>query len=286
MTNSTSILRNATSTLRLVAKNRGALFGMIVIAVVVLMAILAPVIAPYNPLTQNISHRLQPPSSTHLLGTDQFGRDILSRLVWGSQVSLFVSVSVVLLALLIGMSAGAVSGYYGGWVDTVIMRITEIFLAFPGVLLAIGIMAALGVSVTNLILALTIVFWPSFARIVRGQALSLSQSEYVQASRVIGSSNLRIIREHILPNTLAPAIVVATLGIGFTLLSEAALDFLGLGVNPPAPSWGNMIADGRTFFITVPYLMLFPGLLISISVLAFNLIGDGLRDALDPRLRV
>jgi peptide/nickel transport system permease protein len=259
---------------------------MIVIAVVVLMAILAPVIAPYNPLAQNISHRLQPPSSTHLLGTDQFGRDILSRLIWGSQVSLFVSVSVVFLALLIGMAAGAVSGYYGGWVDTVIMRITEIFLAFPGVLLAIGIMAALGVNVTNLILALTIVFWPSFARIVRGQALSLAQSEYVQASRVIGSSNLRIIREHILPNTLAPAIVVATLGIGFTLLSEAALDFLGLGVNPPAPSWGNMIADGRTFFITVPYLMLFPGLLISISVLAFNLIGDGLRDALDPRLRV
>jgi peptide/nickel transport system permease protein len=271
---------------RLLLKNPSSRFGLALIIAEIMIAVLAPYISPYDPLKININDRLAPPSYVHFMGTDEYGRDILSRLIWGARVSLFVGVVVVTVALVIGFIAGAIAGFFGSWVDNFIMRVADVFLAFPGVLLAIGIMAALGVSVPNLIIALSIVFWPSFARVVRSEALSVSQSEYVQASRVIGSSRIRIIVEHILPNTVAPVIIVATLGIGFVILSESALDFLGLGVNQPTPSWGNMIADGRPFFISSPYQMLFPGIMITLTVLAFNLLGDSLRDALDPKLRI
>lgn len=279
-------VKGSLSFLRSILRNPTAAFGFVVIITEIIIAVFAPYISPYNPLAININDRLASPSFVHLMGTDQYGRDILSRLIWGTGVSLLVGGSVVAIALIIGLAAGAISGYFGGWLDNVIMRTADVFLSFPGVLLAIGIMAALGVSIPNLIIALSVVFWPSFARVVRGEVLIVSQSEYVQASRVIGSSKMRIIVEHILPNTIAPVIVVATLGIGFAILSESALDFLGLGVIQPTPSWGNMIADGRTYFLSSPYQMLFPGIMITVTVLAFNLLGDSLRDALDPKLRI
>ena len=271
---------------KVMTKNRAALIGLVIFILLIIVAILAPIIAPYDPNAQNIPNRLAQPSSSHLLGTDEFGRDILSRIIWGTRISLIVGFSVVAISISIGIIVGAVSGYYGGRVDTFLMRITDVFLSFPGLILAIGIMVILGPSLTNLILTLGIISWPTATRVVRGQALSIRDADYIQASKAIGTSGIKIILEHIIPNTISPVIIVATLGMGFAILAEAGLSFLGLGVVPPTPSWGSMISEGRTYFLVSPNMMTFPGLAISITVLAFNVIGDGLRDALDPSLRI
>lgn len=271
---------------KVMTKNRAALIGLVIFILLIIVAILAPIIAPYDPNAQNIPNRLAQPSSSHLLGTDEFGRDIMSRIIWGTRISLIVGFSVVAISISIGIIVGAVSGYYGGRVDTFLMRITDVFLSFPGLILAIGIMVILGPSLTNLILTLGIISWPTATRVVRGQALSIRDADYIQASKAIGTSGIKIILEHIIPNTISPVIIVATLGMGFAILAEAGLSFLGLGVVPPTPSWGSMISEGRTYFLVSPNMMTFPGLAISITVLAFNVIGDGLRDALDPSLRI
>jgi ABC-type dipeptide/oligopeptide/nickel transport system permease subunit len=267
-------------------RNRVALFGFVVIVFMVAIALLAPLISPFDPNAQAISSRLEPPSWQHLLGTDEFGRDILSRIIWGARISLSVGVSVILISISVGTIMGAVSGYYGGWVDMVLMRIADVFLSFPGLILAIGIIAVLGPSLLNVVVTLALVSWPSTARIVRGEALSLRNAEYVQASKSIGVRGFRILTDHIIPNTLAPVIVVATLGIGFAILAETGLSFLGIGVPPPTADWGAMISAGRDYIIIAPSLLISPGVAICLLVLAFNLLGDGLRDALDPSLRI
>jgi ABC-type dipeptide/oligopeptide/nickel transport system permease subunit len=267
-------------------KNKGAIFGLIFIVILVATAIFADFIAPYDPVAQNIPKKLAPPSFSSILGCDEFGRDVLSRLIYGSRISLIVGSSVVAISAIIGSLLGSVAGYYGGGVDMIIMRLVDIFISFPGLILAIGIMAALGQSILNVIIALSLVNWPAFARVVRAEALRISQLEYIQAAKVMGASNRHIIFSHIIPNSLPPILVLVTLNIGWAILAEASLSFLGLGVNPPEPSWGSMVAVGRFYLLQAQHVIIFPGLAIFITVLAFNLFGDGLRDALDPQLQL
>lgn len=221
-----------------------------------------------------------------LLGTDNLGRDIAKRIVHGARISLYVGIVVELISLLIGIPLGAIAGYYGGKLDDVIMRFTDIMLSFPSLLLAMAVMTILGRDIINVFIALGIVSWPSIARIVRGQFISIRESEYVEASRAVGCSNARIIIKHILPNTLAPIIVYTSLGMASAIMSEAGLSFIGIGVRPPMPSWGSIINDGFQFALYYPHLWVVPGLVIAVTVLAFNFLGDGLRDALDPRLKI
>ncbi|MEM3713591.1 MAG: ABC transporter permease [Nitrososphaeria archaeon] len=275
-----------TTVLYSLLKNKAAAFGLAYIFVLIILAIFADFIAPYDPVEQRIVNKLSPPSSAHILGCDELGRDVFSRLIYGARISLIVGVSVVALSATLGSLLGSISGYYGGKVDMFIMRIVDIFIAFPGLILAIGIMAALGQSILNVIIALVLVNWPAFARVVRGEALKLSQLEFVQAAKVIGASNVRIIFSHILPNAMAPILVLATLNIGWAILAEASLSFLGLGVNPPEPSWGSMVATARFYLLSAQHVILFPGIAIFLTVMAFNLVGDGLRDALDPQLQL
>lgn len=275
-----------TTVLYSLLKNKAAAFGLAYIFVLIILAIFADFIAPYDPVEQRIVNKLSPPSSAHILGCDELGRDVFSRLIYGARISLIVGVSVVALSATLGSLLGSISGYYGGKVDMFIMRIVDIFIAFPGLVLAIGIMAALGQSILNVIIALVLVNWPAFARVVRGEALKLSQLEFVQAAKVIGASNVRIIFSHILPNAMAPILVLATLNIGWAILAEASLSFLGLGVNPPEPSWGSMVATARFYLLSAQHVILFPGIAIFLTVMAFNLVGDGLRDALDPQLQL
>ncbi len=259
--------------------------GFILILVFGVSALLAPLIAPYGPIEQILSERLQPPSLTHLLGTDQLGRDLFSRLLFGARISLTVGVVVVASAGAFGTSIGLIAGYAGGIVDEVLMRVTDIFFAFPPLILAMAIAGALGPSLNNAMIAIAVVLWPVYARLVRGQVLSLREREFVQAARCVGASSVRILWRHLLPNTLAPLLVQASFDLGGAILSTAGLSFIGFGAQPPTPEWGVMISEGRKFISTQPWLSLFPGLAILFSVAAFNLIGDGLRDALDPRLR-
>lgn len=259
--------------------------GGIIILSLAIIAIFANYIAPYNPYYQNLAERLTTPSMSHLLGQDQLGRDVLSRIIYGTRISLEVGIAVVAVSLTVGTIVGAISGYYGGKIDQAIMRISDIFLAFPGLILAIGLMAVLGQGIVNVIVSLSIVAWPGYARVIRSQALSLKELEYVEAAKLMNASNLRMIFKHIIPNSISPIIILGTLGIGFAILAEAGLSFLGLGVGPNIPSWGSIIADGRVNFILDPYLMIFPGIFLALAVLGFNLIGDSLRDALDPSLR-
>ena len=259
--------------------------GMVLIALFALGAISAPLIAPANPLKQVLSARLKPPSSAHLLGTDQLGRDVLSRMIYGARISLLVGVVVVGLAGSLGTFVGLLAGYGGGWLDEVLMRLTDVFLAFPALILAMAISGALGPSLTNAMIAIAVVSWPVYARLVRGQVLSLREREYVEAARSLGASTPRILWQHILPNTLAPLMVQASFDMGGAILAAAGLSFIGFGTQPPTPEWGVMISEGRNYIATQPWLSLFPGLAILFTVAAFNLIGDGLRDAFDPRLR-
>lgn len=299
-------------TVRRLARSRSALFGLIVVVILVITALLAPLLSPHDMAMQYRAATKKPPMSripmqeiraefegipegqfraartnVFILGTDKFGRDILSRILYGAQISLIVGVVAEIIAVLIGVTIGALAGYFGGLLDSILMRLTDTFFAFPSLLLAIGILAVFEKpGLFTIFVALGVVGWTSIARIVRGQVLSVREEDFVEAARAMGSSDARIILRHILPNSLAPIIVVGTLGIAGNILAEAGLSFLGLGVQPPTPSWGIMLAEGRNLIETSPWICIFPGLAILFTVLGFNLLGDGLRDALDPRLKV
>lgn len=272
---------------RRLKRNKMAIVGLIILVILFLLAIFADVIADYDNVVikQNLAHRLQGPSAAHWLGTDEFGRDIFARLVHGTRVSLKVGIVAVGISIVIGGILGAVAGYYGGKLDNIIMRVMDIFLAVPSILLAIAIVSALGPSIVNLMLAISISSVPSYARIVRASVLSIRDQEFIEAARAIGASNMRIIFRHIIPNSLAPVIVQATLGVASAILSTAGLSFIGLGIQPPAPEWGSMLSGGRQYLRYAWWVTTFPGVAIMITILSLNLLGDGLRDALDPRLK-
>ncbi|HUF89791.1 MAG TPA: ABC transporter permease [Gemmatimonadota bacterium] len=266
-------------------RRRLAMGGGAVIALLVAVGIGGPWIAPYDPLAQDLSKSLEGPSWEHWFGTDSFGRDILSRVLYGARISLLVGVASQGIAFSLGVALGVVSGYYGGKIDGVIMRLADVTLAFPTLLLLIAITAAFQPGLTVLFVAIGIVGWAGLARLVRSQTLVVRELDFIQAARALGMSDLRLLARHVLPNTLAPAIIAVTLGMAGAILLEAALSFIGLGAQPPTPSWGAMISDGRDFLRTAPWISIFPGLAIGFVVLGFNLFGDGLRDAMDPRLR-
>jgi peptide/nickel transport system permease protein len=276
----------ARDALRRLRRDYMALAGIAFLLVVALVSLLAPVLAPRDPIETNLSQRLAPIGAPdYPLGADELGRDIMSRLIWGGRISLLVGFSAVTVAMLLGIVVGLASGYFGRWVDSVFMRLIDILMAFPAILLAITIVASLGPGLRNAMLAVAVVGIPYYARIVRGSVLSLREQEFVQAARVVGASDSRIIFRHILPNTLAPLIVAATLDVGWMIMAAAGLSFLGLGAQPPTAEWGVMLSTGRQFIRNAPHLSILPGLAIFLVVLALNFLGDGLRDALDPRLR-
>lgn len=264
--------------------NRLAAFGAVIIALLVIVGVAGPWLAPYDPLAQDLSASLQGPSREHWFGTDSFGRDILSRVLFGARISLLVGVASQTIAFASGVFLGVVAGYYGGRVDNLVMRLADVTLAFPTLLLLIAITAAFEPSLTVVFVAIGIVGWAGLARLVRSQALIVRELDFVQAARALGMGDFRLLAKHILPNCLAPAIIAVTLGMAGAIMLEAALSFIGLGAQPPTPSWGSMISDGRDFLRTAPWISIFPGLAIGFVVLGFNLFGDGLRDAMDPRL--
>ena len=266
-------------------KQKVALVALFVITLLVLMAVFAPFVAPYDMAAPDYNAVLEGPSAAHWAGTDAYGRDIFSRIIWGSRISLAVGFLSVTLGALGGVTLGIVSGYFGGWVDSVIMRFCDLLLAFPGILLAIAVIAVLGPGITNVIYAVAIFSIPVFARLARGTTLQLKRTVYVDASRAIGVGPWTIMLRHILPGTLPNVIVYFSMRIGTSILTAAALSFIGLGAQPPSPEWGAMLADGRTYMGVADHLTLFPGIAIFVTVLAFNLFGDGQRDALDPKLR-
>ncbi|ANB56758.1 binding--dependent transport system inner membrane component family protein [Anoxybacillus sp. B7M1] len=266
-------------------KNKIALVGAAIVLFFILLAVFAPLLAPYEISEQNLSERLQAPSKEHLFGTDDFGRDILSRVIYGARISLWVGFFSVLGSVVVGSLLGIVAGYYGKWIDAIISRIFDIMLAFPSILLAIGIVAVLGPSLQNALIAIAVINIPNFGRLIRSRVLSIKQEEYIVAARAIGMSDARILFHHILPNSMAPIIVQGTLAIATAIIEAAALGFLGLGAQPPNPEWGTMLASSKDFLTQAPWTMVFPGLAIMLTVLGFNLMGDGLRDALDPRMK-
>jgi peptide/nickel transport system permease protein len=263
--------------------NKLALFGLAVLALLVVLAVLGPTVAPKSPTAVSVTDRLQPPSLEHPFGTDELGRDVLSRVIVGARVSLQVGAIAVSIALAAGVTIGLVAGYYGRLVDTVLMRLMDVVFAFPAILLAIAILAVLGPGITNAMIAIGVVYTPIFARVTRGSVLSVREEVYVRAARSIGASDARLIVRHVLPNVAGPIIVQTSLSLAFAILSEAALSFLGLGVQAPDPAWGRMLAEGRAFIQDAWWMGVFPGLAIVVTVLAFNFVGDALRDALDPR---
>jgi peptide/nickel transport system permease protein len=272
-------------TFKRLARNFAFSSGLLLTVVLVLVALAAPLLAPHDPKVQDTSRRLEAPSNEHPLGLDDLGRDVLSRIVWGARVSLRVGFSVVILASLVGVSLGAMSGYFGGAIDVLVMRLCDILLAFPGILLAIALVAVLGPSLNNVILALASIGWVGYARLVRGQVLKVREMEYVTAAKAMGAKSPRVIILHVLPNVINPVIVMATLGLAGAILSEAALSFLGLGVQPPTPSWGAMLTSGRRYLGLANHLAIFPGAAIMLAVMGLNFLGDGLIDALDPKYR-
>ncbi|MCQ0986530.1 ABC transporter permease subunit [Jiella marina] len=273
------------------SENKGAVLGLIVFALIVLTAIAAPLIAPYSPILQNRDALLVPPvwqdggNWAYLLGTDAVGRDVLSRLLFGARYSLFIGIVVVVIAVTVGISIGLVAGYFGGWLDTVIMRVMDVILAFPSLLLALVLVAILGPGLTNAMIAIALVLQPHFVRLTRASVMAEKRREYVTAAQVVGASPLRLMVVTILPNCLGPLIVQATLSFSNAILDAAALGFLGMGAQPPTPEWGTMLAEAREFILGAWWVVTFPGLAILVTVLAINLIGDGLRDALDPKMK-
>jgi peptide/nickel transport system permease protein len=273
-------------------RRRTALFGLAVVFIVLLTAVFAPVLSPFDPLEQDIAQRLKEPGwqdaqgRVHVLGTDHLGRDILARIVYGSRIALLVGFSAVLISGFLGMAIGLVAGYFRGRLDDFLMRLADIQLAFPFILLAIAVIGVLGPSLGNIIIVIGVSSWVVYARVVRGEVLSIREREFVQAAVALGSLDGRILLRHVLPNALTPWLVVATLDMARVIVIESALSFLGLGVQPPTPTWGGMLADGRVYLSTAWWLATFPGLAILITVLGINLFGDGLRDTLDPRLKV
>ena len=266
-------------------KNPIGMVGGVVILANVLVAILAPWIATHDPLKIDIINQRALPSTDFFFGADEYGRDIFSRVIYGTRISLSISLFSVMLATIAGMGIGAGSGYYGGLVDNIAMRLMDALMSFPAILLAIGVVAMLGPNLYNVVLALGIVYTPRFARIVRGSVLSLKEKEFVEASLALGNNDLVIIFRHILPNCMAPLIVQVTSSLAYAILAESALSFLGLGAPPPAPSWGNILSDARNFMLDNPWMTVFPGVAITLAILGFNLLGDALRDVLDPRLK-
>jgi peptide/nickel transport system permease protein len=266
-------------------KNKMAIIGLSLVIFFILLAIFAPIIAPYSFEEQNLSNKHLSPSAEHWFGTDEFGRDIFSRIIFGSRLSLSVGFLSVAGSVVIGSLLGIIAGYYGKWIDAIICRIFDILLAFPSILLAIAIVAVLGPSLRNALIAIAIINVPTFGRLVRSRVLTVKEEEYVTAAKAIGMKDPRILLHHILPNCLAPIIVQGSLAIASAILECAALGFLGLGAQPPVPEWGKMLSDSRSFILQAPWTVLFPGIAIMLTVLGFNLMGDGLRDALDPRMK-
>jgi len=279
-------------TLKRFARRRTALFGLGVVSIVLLAAAFAPWLTPFDPLEQDINQRLKEPGwqtaegRVHALGTDHLGRDILARVIFGSRIALVVGLSAVLISGVLGMAIGLVSGYFGGKVDDFFMRLADVQLAFPFILLAIAVIGVLGPSLRNIIIVIGVSSWVVYARVVRGEVLSIREREFVQAAIALGSPDGRVLFRHVLPNAFTPWLVVATLDMARVIVIESALSFLGLGVQPPTPTWGGMLADGRVYLSTAWWLATFPGLAILVTVLGINLLGDGLRDTLDPRLNV
>lgn len=262
-----------------------AMLGLVVLVVLVLLAVFAPILSPHSPFALDLHNRMQPPSLNHWFGTDGTGRDIWSRVLLGGRVSLAVGLGAVLISTAIGIVLGGISGYFGGRTDMAIMRVTDVVMTFPTLIIIITLVAVVGPSVNNTILAIGLLGWPATARLVRGQFLYLREREFVEAAEALGIPNMRIIFSHILPNTIGPIVVAATFGVAAAILMEAGLSFLGLGVQPPTPSWGNMLRDAQTLTILeqMPWMWIPPGVMIVLAVLSINFIGDGLRDALDPR---
>ena len=267
------------------AMNRVAKFGLAVAGVLVLLAVLSPLLAPWERVqSQDLGARLDRPEAAHLMGRDQLGRDILTRIIYGARVSMLVGLSVVTISCLVGVIIGSFAGYKGGWTDRLISGLLfNVFLSFPGILLAIAMVAFLGPSLKNLIIALSVIGWVGYARLMRGQVLKVREYDFVTAARALGASDVRILIKHVLPNSIQPLIVQASLGLAGAILAEAGMSFLGLGVPEPIPSWGKMIDDSREFWFVAPHLFIFPGVMIALAVLSFNFIGDGLRERLDPR---
>jgi peptide/nickel transport system permease protein len=258
--------------------------GTFIVIVAIVAAVLGPLLYPYDPAAQELARRLEAPSLAHPLGLDELGRDILARLLQGARISLLVGIAVVSVSSTVGMFFGSLAGYFGGAVDDVISRVIDVLMAFPGILLAIALVAVLGPSLVNVVLALSIIGWVGYARLVRGQALRAREFEFVQAARASGASAGRIVIRHILPTAIPAVVVQATLGMAGAIIAEAALSFLGLGVQPPTPSWGTMLDAGRAHLFDAPHLTIFPGLAIAMLVLGFNFLGDGLRDRVDPKM--
>jgi peptide/nickel transport system permease protein len=263
--------------------NKAAMIGGGMMCLFLLVALLAPWVAPYDPIAQDLYNRLSPPSFDHPFGTDDFGRDILSRVIYGTRISLRIGLTAVFIALVSGTAIGLTAGYYGGNLDQVLMRLMDLMLAFPSILLAIGIVAVLGPGLENAMIAIGVVAIPQYARLMRASTLSVREADYVQALRALGATDLRILWTAVLPNCLAPLIVQATLSLATAELDAAGLSFLGLGAQPPTPEWGAMLSGGRELILSAPWVLTYPGLAIFVTVLAFNLLGDGLRDAFDPK---
>jgi peptide/nickel transport system permease protein len=265
---------------------RGAPLGGLVLGVVVLVALLAPLISPYDPLQQDLMNALKAPTAAHWLGTDDLGRDIVARVFYGTRVSLIAGLASVGIAVVAGSLLGLVAGFAGGWLDSVLMRLIDAVLSFPGLVLALALGAVMGAGLLGVVIALGVVYTPTFARLMRGQVLTVREREFVQAARVLGAPGWRIVRQHVLPNVATPIVVQASLSIAFAILAEASLSFLGLGVRPPEPSWGGMINQGRGYLQQAPWIVFGPGAALFVTVLGLNFVGDAIRDALDPRIRV
>ncbi|MCF7891064.1 ABC transporter permease [Candidatus Bipolaricaulota bacterium] len=266
-------------------RHKMAIIGAIIIGLLVITAIFSPFIAPYPPEEQDLMNRFEPPNFKHPLGTDSYGRDIFSRLVYGTRISLYIGVVAVFVSAAIGITLGIIAGYFGGWIDSLIQGGVDITWAFPAVLAGLTLSALFGSSLTNVMIAVALVYWGRYSRITRGDVLSIREREFVKAAKAAGAGDPRIILKHILPNAIPPAIVVATLMFGDAIAVEATLSFLGMGAQPPTPSWGAMLSYGRDYIRIAPWLSIFPGAAIMIVILGFNLIGDGLRDAIDPKLK-
>ena len=258
--------------------------GTLIVILAIVAALAGPLLWPYDPSAQELARRLEPPSLAHPLGLDELGRDILARLLQGARISLLVGIAVVSVSSTVGMLFGSIAGYFGGRIDDVISRVIDVLMAFPGILLAIALVAVLGPSLVNVVLALSIIGWVGYARLVRGQALRAREFEFVQAARASGASAARIVVRHVLPTAIPAVVVQATLGMAGAIIAEASLSFLGLGVQPPTPSWGTMLDAGRAHLFDAPHLTIFPGLAIAALVLGFNFLGDGLRDRVDPKM--
>jgi peptide/nickel transport system permease protein len=271
--------------MRVFLNRKIVMIGLAIIVIFIISAIFAPVLAPYNPNEQNVMNSLRQPGGAHLLGTDALGRDILSRVIYGSRTSLLIGITVVAVSAVVGMGLGLIAGYFGGWAYTIIMRVIDALMAFPMLVLALLIASMLGPGLNNIVIALSVGLIPIYARLMCGQVITVRENDYITAEHSLGSSSLRIMLNHIVPNCLPPLIVLITMMLGSIILAEAGLSFLGIGISATTPTWGSMVNDGRSYLLELPVLSFAPGLAIMLVVFGFNMVGDGLRDALDPRLR-